>query len=161
MIDFFDTLGNSLNDLIGSHENNHVGHAGTQLFASGGLVGDNGSLSDPQDGLSLSSVIRDTSRAANAGVFSNSSNPAMGDKITAYNSPLFFTSHLTSAWGNFFHGPQPSPGSTNQPGKQPQGGKAAQSENPTDFYARWYNRMREFAQAEEVADRGQSQIRTR
>lgn len=160
MLEIFDQLGNTLNDLIGSHENNHVGHAGTQLFASGGLVGGDEGISDPQEGLGLSSIMRDTARAANQGVFQNSSNPAMGDKITAYNSPLFFTSHLTSAWGNFFHGPQPNPGGTNTSPQQPGKGKAAQSENPTDFYARWYNRMREFAQAEEVANRGQSQVRT-
>ena len=160
MIDLFDQLGNSLNDLIGSHENNNVGHAGVHLFASGGLASSD-DLSDPQEGLSLSSVIRDTARAANQGVFNNSANPSMGDRITSYNSPLFLTGHLASAWGHFFRGPEPNPGGTNQPPQKPQAGKATQSENPTDFYARWYNRMREFAQAEEVSNRGQSQIRTR
>lgn len=157
MIDFFDKLGTALNGIIGSPENNNVkyaiGEIFPQKFAAGGAVTDTGPEGDP---LSLNNVFRNTVQAA--GKTANDSYNAMG-KHSAYNDPYFLTSHIQNAYGRFFSGADT--GSTNKPIQQPQQAKPLQSEDPQTFYARWYQRMRNFAEAEEVASRGQTQIRSR
>lgn len=162
MIDFFDRLGETLNDIIGTHANNNVSHAVDNIypkkFAAGGAVTrdnvtDNGTLGDP---LSTQNIFRSSVDALNKTV----NDPySAGGRHSAYNDPFFLTPHIQNSYGRFFTGADP--GSTNKPIQQPQPNKPLQSEDPETFYSRWYQRMRNFAEADEVASRGQTITRTR
>ncbi len=151
MIDFFDTLGNTLNDIIGSHGNNNVGWAGKQVFgyAEGGEV----STDDFNPGTALGSALIAAKQTYG------------GKQDTSYiggnfiNSPSYMMQHF-SQLGKFFHGGEPGNLYTNR-FKQPEPTKTQAMENPNAYYSQWYERMRNFAQAEEVANRGQPQIRSK
>lgn len=161
-MDQFDRLGDQLNDIIGDHKNNNVKYMAEQVFgfASGGAVLEPSDDSAAASDTDLSNPLNLARAVAKAGktVYGGGDNAdsALG-KLSSYNSPLFLTGHIQAA-GKFFNGAEPGNLYTNRY-KQPEPNKPTASENPTDFYARWYNRMREFAQASEVADRGQSQVR--
>lgn len=76
------------------------------------------------------------------------------------NSPTYFAQHMTQL-GKFFGAGVGSGNEYTNRIQAPARSKATQATNPEDFYAQWYNRMRNFSQAEEVASRGQGQIRGR
>lgn len=82
---------------------------------------------------------------------------ALGMKF--YNSPLYLTSHYMQL-GKFFQGTEPGNYYTNRyttpPKPQP-----IQAETVPNLYARWYQRMREFAEAEEVSNTGKVTVRSR
>lgn len=166
MLDLFDTLGRSLNFLVDSHENNTVGYAAQGMgYATGGVVGgitkNEGVDPYTDSGGSDTAALRQQLAAnAKSSISAPDLNVFGGKETNYYNSPEGITQRITSGWGRFFS-PQMNSGGTDSPIQKPGKNKAAESTNPTDFYARWYNRMREFAQAEEVANRGQSQVRTR
>lgn len=150
MIDFFDTLGNTLNDIIGEPTNNTVGWGHGEVFgyAEGGIVGD------------------DTSSSGLAGFINSLGNAAkqtMNKQDTSYlgggfyNSPAYLTSHFTSL-GKFFNPGNPMDANSNRFGPSEKA-KPVQTVDPNDFYARWYMSLRRFAEAKEVANAGAATIR--
>lgn len=145
-MDLFDKLGGILSDTIGSHDNNHVGWAGENIigYAEGGEVG---------DPLSAGNLLQSIGNAAKPAIDNGYGNATLGK---FYNSPVYIASHY-SQLGKFFNYPG---NSYNTTVKQPQPNAPAEAEDPKDFYSRWYESMRRFAQAEEVATRGQPQVRS-
>lgn len=159
MIDMFDTLGNILNDAIGSHENNNVGHVVKEMYgyAQGGAVNDLADTTDDNVNLdNPGSIVRALGKAAGP-VYGKSGDDSALGKQSSYNSPTFLAKHFTDI-GKFFSGAEPGNRYTDRY-KNPEQTKPLQSENPTTFYARWYNQNREAAQAEEIANRGQVTVR--
>lgn len=140
MIDLFDKLGQQLNDMIGSHENNNVAWAISNLpgYAEGGEVSDDNSLLG---------VLKATGKAAKD-TFNNRDN-ILGNYT---NSPTYQAQHYAQ-FGKFFTGAEQGNRYTDRY-KQPEQSKPQPSASPTEFYAKWYNRLREFAQASEVANMG-------
>lgn len=165
MIDMFDRLGDTLNGLIGSHQNNNVKYAHEQVFAGGGFAGLTCGVSNAVNSdSSLGSLLRNPSGCSSALKIAGApqTNIFGGAEKNYYSSPFAIGAHIQGSFGNFFRGVNADPGSTNKSVGKPQEGKPPpQSETPNDFYARWYNRMRQFAEAEEVAGRGQVQTRSR
>lgn len=172
---WFDTQQQSLIDLIDSPAQNNVGHFANQVFfAGGGIAGTYDSNTDPKTdsntGLKTeANEISLTQRLTSAAdkTFNVSSDPntnqgKYGESPLGqgfYNSSPYIASHYTQL-GKFFTGAGAGNEYTNrfdQPTKQP----AAKSENPGDFYARWYEGMRRFAEAEEVANHGQTIARSK
>lgn len=78
---------------------------------------------------------------------------------TLYGSPLTWTSHITNM-SQFFKGGTPGNEYTNG-FKKPQQNAPLQATDPAQFYAKWFESMRRFAEASEVADRGQTTVRSR
>jgi len=162
---FFDKIQQELADAI-DPETNTVGHFVEQIygtpkgFAAGGLAGDSG-LAEESSNIGLLQKLTNAAQKTTIGADSSANafdNPL--GKQSSYGSPTFLASHYTQL-GKFF-------GSGQEPGNRytdhyttPQKGQPAQSQNPEDFYARWYNRLRNFAQATEIADRGQTTIRSK
>lgn len=151
MIDFFDTLGNTLNDIVNSHPNNNMGWAGQQVFgyAEGGEVTD--TVSTPGVLQALATAGKQT--------MNNSRQDTSYIGGNFINSPTYMMQHY-SQLGKFFTGAEPGNLYTNRY-KSPEPSKPPVAENPNDFYARWYMSMRRFAEAEEVASRGQPQVRSK
>jgi hypothetical protein len=75
-----------------------------------------------------------------------------------FHSPLY-TTRQYQEMGKFFSPTEPGNFYTNRYA-QPRKNQPVQSTKASDFYERWYERMRNFAQGEEVATRGQPQIRS-
>lgn len=146
MMDLWDRLGATLSDIIGSHDNNHVGWAGENIvgYAEGGEV------SDP---LSTSGILSSIGNAAKPAVDKGYGHGALG---VFTNSPTYIMQHYAQL-GKFFSYPG---NSYNTSFKQPQEGPAPEAADPKDFFSKWYESMRRFAQAEEIATRGQPQIRS-
>jgi hypothetical protein len=145
MIDWFDTQGNILNDMIGDPNKNNVAWAYDEIYrqpegyAEGGLV---------QDGL----------RSA-LGAAKDTFNKGGKEPGLLYNSPAYYAQQFTNM-GKFFSGPDLS--TSNKMNTTARDPKAElKSENPNDYYARWYMGMRRFAEAAEVANRGQVTVRPR
>jgi len=168
MMDLFDTLGRSLNFLVDSHENNNVSYAAQGMgYATGGVVGGitkNEGVDPYSDSGTSGSDAAALRQQLAANAKSSASSPDFnifgGRETNYYNSPEGITQRISSGWGHFFS-PQMNSGGTDAAMQKPGKSKPETSSNPDDFYAHWYLKMRQFAQAEEVADRGQSQIKTR
>lgn len=142
MIDFFDNLGNMLNDMIGTTQNNNVGWAGKQIFG----YAEGGEVEDPGSAAGLFHAV--------AGAAKNTMNrqdtSALGGNFV--NSPTYMMQHF-SQLGKFFNGAEPGNQYTNHY-KPPEPSKPPQAADPNDFFAKWYMSMRKFSEAAEVADRG-------
>jgi hypothetical protein len=157
MNEIFDKLGSTLNDLIGSPVNNNVGWAWenmkplaeeTQNFAEGGAVQSETSSDHLPDWLKgTQTAIRDAGKSMSP----------YGGSYT--NSPAYTAQHYTSM-GKFFHVGEPTNNNSNR-FPTTEKGKTTQSENPNDFFAKWYMGMRRMAEAQEVASRGQAGIRSK
>lgn len=150
MNDLFDSLGNQLYDIIDNHENNNVGWMLKQFalvkgFDEGGVVDD----SIESGGGTLGVIGKAVGKTL------KQDTSALGGNFV--NSPTYLAQHYTQA-GKFFTGAEQGNKYTDH-FQTPEKTKSPTSENPTDFYARWYNRMREFAEASEVANRGQTTVR--
>lgn len=151
----FDRLGATLGDYLGSHENNNVGYIGKKVFGfdEGGAVDTTDNTPDTPTWLkAINSVAGAAKQTIDKGY-------GYGATGSFYNSPAYIASHYT-ALGKFFNSAEPgnkytdryiSPTKVDNP----------QIEDPETFYARWYNRMRNFAQAEEIAGHGQPTVRSR
>lgn len=156
---FFTKLGHQLYDIIGSPDNNTVAHASTQLFAQGfsegGIVGDESTtrLTD-NDPLGVNSLIRQGSKSLSKGLSNASTNY---DKT--FKEQMTMGHFIHNNFGTFFKGADT--GGTNTQAKPPTPAKGTTAVDPTEFYARWYNSMRQFAQASEVAQHGQTTVRSR
>lgn len=157
---FFTKVGQQLYDIIGSPDNNSVGYAHKQLFAQGfsegGLVGDESTthLTD-NDPLGVNSMIRTGSKAITKGLSSAASNY---DK--SFKEQMTLGHYIHNNFGSFFKGADP--GGTNDKMKMPTQTKAAPAAvEPNEFYNSWYMSMRRFAEASEVAQRGQTTVRSR
>lgn len=145
---FFTKVGQQLYDIIGSSENNTVGYAADQIFATGyaegGLVGGD-------DPLGVNSLIKSGMK----GVSTATSNY---DKT--FKDQMTMGHFIHNNFGTFFKASDS--GGTNKEIKSPIAStKPTTATDPNDYYARWYDSMRKFAQAAEVAQRGQTTIRSR
>ncbi len=153
---FFTKMGHQLYDIIGSSDNNTVGHVADQVFtkgyASGGIVGDeSGTKLTDNDPLGVNSIIK-------AGTKGLSSAATNYDKT--FKDQMTLGHFIHNNFGNFFHASDM--GGTNKEVKQPVAStKAATAVDPGEYYAKWYMDMRRFAEAGEVAQRGQTQVRSR
>lgn len=145
---------------------------GTLNFDS---VGNSLAAITPQDGNTVGSYIRNM-------YGTNSSDPSIIDKaLNASSAPRsstidpgkqaaidtlgssFYSSapHIAAQYtqlGKFFSGGEPGNLYTNRYEK-PQEGAPLTAETPTKFQNSWFESMRDFSRAQEVADRGQSQVR--
>ena len=166
MIDFLDQMQNQLISYIDEPKQNSVGHFANTVFnfAGGGLSSDeNPYTTSSADNNLNNSDISFVQRMANATTKAiNADNPMKGYGSSPlgygfYNSPAYLAARFTDL-GRFFTQSEPGNFYTNRY-KQPEPGQPVKSEDPVAFYSRWYERMRNFAQAEEVATRGQPQIR--
>ena len=151
MIDFFDSLGNTLNDIIGSHSNNSVKWAGSQIlnFAEGGVVNE-----PPSTPGLLQSAFQAAKQTMNSGKQDTS---YLGGSFL--NSPTYLMQHY-SQLGKFFHGGEAGNAYTNR-FKQPEPGKPPAAADPNHFYNQWYDAMRRFAQARETVEAGQVTVRSK
>lgn len=155
MMDLFDRLGGTLNDAIGSHDNNNVGWAheqifGSKAFADGGEVGDTTDLTNNNDN-SAFGYLKSAANAAKPFTNGRQDTSAVGGNYT--NSPEYMMQKF-SQLGKFFSGAESGNKYTDRYAN-PQQTNPAQSTKATDFYAKWYENMRRFAEAEEVTNRGQ------
>lgn len=156
---FFSKLGKELYDIIGSPERNNVGHAADQLFgkgyASGGIVGDeSGTKLTDNDPLGVNSSIKQAGNNLTKSV-SNTAN----NYDRAFKEQMTITHFIHNNFGSFF---KPSDtGGTNEKMKTPMPTKSNTAVDPSEFYAKWYNAMRQFAEASEVASRGQTKVQSR
>ena len=157
---FFTKVGNQLYDLIGSTENNTVGSVADNIFATGfaegGLVGDESAtrLTD-NDPLGVNSMIKQGAKSINKTLAGKASDPNK-----TFREHMTNLHYIQSNFGHFFKGADT--GGTNQQMKPPTQTKAApDAATPSEFYARWYDSMRKFAEAGEVAQRGQTTVRSR
>jgi len=160
---FFDQQQRALADAI-APETNNVGHFIEQIYgpgyAQGGVV-DPG-LSQESSELGMTQRIIAAANKSTTGADATASGGRYGDSPLGqgfYNSAPYIASHYTQL-GKFF-------GSGTEAGNRytdhfvpPEKSQPVKSQDPEDFFARWYNRMRNFSQSEEVASRGQSQVRT-
>lgn len=148
MNDIFDKLGATLNDYIGSPANNNVGWAWEQMQPQ-----KDETLNLAEGGLATEDIFKGVTSAAKD-TFGKGTNPY----TTGYtNSPAYVAQHYTSL-GKFFHVGEPTNNnSTRFPTTEKN--KITQSENPNDFYAKWYMGMRRLAEAQEIASRGQAGTR--
>lgn len=151
MMDVFDRLGETLNDMIGGHGNNSVGWAADQLFAQPQGFSEGGVVGDSND---FGSYVRGIGQAASS-TFKKSDPMGAG----FYSSPAYIAHSMTNL-GKFFNVSDPNNMNVHRfnTGDVP-AGRNAKAENPDDFYAKWYMGMRRFAEAAEVASRGQAGIR--
>jgi len=162
---FFDQLQNQLADAI-DHDTNNVGHFATQVFrfAQGGAVSSaDPGLMEASSELGLTQKIINAAQKTTTGADASASGGKYGDSPTGagfYNSAPYIASHY-SQLGKFFGSGTESGNKYTDHYTTPQKEQPVQSQNPEDFYARWYNRLRNFAQATEVADRGQTTVRTK
>jgi hypothetical protein len=157
---FFTKVGQQLYDIIGNSENNTVAHAYNQVFtqgfAEGGIVGDESTtrLTDT-DPLGVNSMIRTGSKAITKGLSSASANY---DKT--FREQMTMGHFIHNNFGTFFKGADT--GGTNEKMKMPTPNKGPlPATDPEEFYAKWYMGLRRFAEAGEVATRGQAQVRSR
>lgn len=145
----FQGMSDTLADTIGPDPaNNTVGYVGPQIYQdnTGNSIDDTGSDTG---------LIHSLAKAAKSGL----NNSSAADSF--YRSPAYMAQRYTEL-GKFFGGLGTSSGAEYTSRiKQPSHNKPAQAENPSDFYARWYNKMRQFAESSEVANRGQTTVRTR
>lgn len=168
MQDFFDSQQKTLASYLAAPEENTVNHFTGKVFgfASGGLADSSdttdNTLGSSDTGPSTSLLQRLINSAQKSFTSSNSS--AFGGQYGSsplgmgfYNSPAYLAARFTDL-GRFFTGAEPGNFYTNRY-EQPQKTPALKSEDPAAYYSRWYERMRNFAQAEEVANRGQTQVR--
>lgn len=155
---FFNKLGTQLYDIIGDPENNTVKHAVNQIFpkgfASGGIVGDEGDRLTDNDPLGVNSLIHKEGNALAKGV--SSAADAYG---SSFKNQMTLGHFIHNNFGSFFKGADP--GGTNDKMKQPTPTKPTAATDPNDYYSKWYESMRRFAEAGEVAARGQAQVRSR
>lgn len=130
-----------------------------QGFASGGSVTDP-SISAENTDLSLQSRIANLANsgvvAADKAVAGRYDDSPLGTGF--YNSPVYITQHY-SQMGKFFSGAEPGNAYTNRY-VTPQKTNPVASTDPSDFFAEWYNKMRNFAQAREVAGTGEAEVRS-
>jgi hypothetical protein len=162
---FFDQQQQKLADAI-DPETNTVGHFVEQIYgpvkgyAQGGAV-DPG-LSETGSDLGIMQKIIGAANKSTTGADATASGGRYGDSPLGqgfYNSAPYIASHYTQL-GKFF-GPGTEPGNKySDHFTQPQKSQPVQSQNPEDFYARFYNRMRNMAQAEEIANRGQTTVKS-
>lgn len=157
---FFTKVGNQLYDIIGSAENNTVGNASSQIFATGyaegGLVGDESAtrLTDT-DPLGVNSMIKQGAKSINKSFSDKGKDPNK-----AFREQMTNMHYIQSNFGQFFKGADT--GGTNTAPKAPTQTKGvAEAVNPSEFYARWYESLRRFAEAQEVAQRGHQTVRSR
>ncbi len=165
---FFDKLQNELADAI-DPENNNVGHFVEQVFGTPKGFAQGGAVSsvDPgiaEEGSALGSMqkIVNAAQKSTIGANASASGGRFGDSPLGqgfYNSAPYIASHYTQL-GKFFSGADPGSKYTDRY-ESPQKGQPAQSQNPEDWYAKFYNRLRNFAQATEIAGRGQETVRTK
>lgn len=168
MLDWFDNQQQLLADTIDPTTNN-VGHFIKEIygfpkgFASGGLANDNSlSVDNESTNLALLQRIANEAKASTTAADTAASGGRFGDTATGsgfYNSPAYMMQHY-SQLGKFFSGSDHGSKYTDNY-RTPQKMPAPTSEDPTTFYANWYNRMREFAEAAEVIGTGQAEVRTR
>jgi hypothetical protein len=151
---FFTSIGQQLYDIIGDKDNNTVGKF-AQGFASGGIVSDESStkLTD-NDPLGVNSIIKQSGDAITKS-FSN----AATNYDKTFRDQMTMGHFIHNNFGNFFKATDS--GGTNAAIKTPIASKATQATDPADFYAKWYEGMRRFAEASEVASRGQTTVRSR
>jgi len=156
---FFTKIGQELYDIIGDQENNTVKHAHAKVFAEGGAVyGEDGIKLTEGNPLGDDSLISKIGTSLTKGIGSSLTKSA--DAYGKSFRDTLSTGHfIHNNFGTFFKGGDP--GGTNSAMKAPVQGKAPQSVNPSDFYAQWYMDMRRFAEASELAQRGQTTTRTR
>lgn len=162
---WFDATQKQLAGLINSPADNNVGHFvkeifNTQGFAGGGLADTDGLRSESND-LSLtqrilSSVDKGVSGADSAALGKAGDNPLGGG---FYNSAPYIASHYTNL-GKFFSGAEPGNYYTNKY-EQPVKGQAPKSDSPNTFYSQFYEGMRRFSEASEIANAGQTIVRPR
>ena len=167
MITWFDSQQQKLADGIDPITNT-VGHfvkeiyKSPQGFASGGLADNKLSVDDESTNLALLRNIANEAKAGTTGADAIASGGKYGDSATGsgfYNSPAYLMQHY-SQLGKFFSGAEPGNAYTNRyaiPQKQTR----PPSEDPNDYYARWYDKMRQFAEAREVAGTGEAEVRSR
>jgi hypothetical protein len=147
MNDVFDSLGNILNDMISDPSKNNVGWAYEQLFpvqefAEGGYVED---------------YIKGIGSAAKQTMSSSSRSDPLGAGF--YSSPAHVANSMTNM-GKFFHVSNPTEMNVSRFNKDQDASKSPKSEDPNEFYAKWYMSLRRFAEASEVASRGQAGVRS-
>jgi hypothetical protein len=149
----FDQFSNQQSDLIGSDpDNNTVGYVGSQLYTPSDDSAGVAALS------SLSNSTGGTSQAAKqeATFTKQEQQSPLG---SPFNSPIGWVNHIMGI-ANYYKGAGAGNEYTNG-FEKPQKNLPLQATKPEEYYAHWYNLMREYSQAEEVADKGQSQVRTR
>ena len=148
---YADNYQSQLSDMAGNDpDSNTVGSFFSKIFnpstdTSGDSTGSN----------SLASTLtKAASSAASHGKYADS---PLGSGF--YNSPPMIAQRYMEL-GKFFKGAEPGNEYTNhfQTPQKPQNPKA---ETLNAFYNQWYEKMRQFAEAEQVATRGQVQTRSR
>lgn len=145
----FDTLGNLLNDIVQDSTNNTVGWAHEQLFPKGfseGGVVEEGGIGD---------YIKGIGSAAKSTMSSDKNDP-LGAGF--YHSPAHIAQSMTNL-GKFFHVANTNEMNSNRFAKDQDQSKVPAATDPGEFYAKFYMSMRRFAEASEIAQRGQQQVR--
>ena len=135
----FNGIASGASNAIGDSSNNHVGYAVDQMNKDYDISN--------QLGKTIAGGFSGLGKAKEEGVFGT----------YFRNSPVYLASQL-SQLGQFFTHATPGNFYTNKY-DDPHPSKPPQSADPIEFNNRFYQRMREFAQGEEIASAGQPRIR--
>ena len=142
---YADGLSDEMSDAIGSDPNNNtVGYVASQT------------LTNPVQDNSNDNVLGITAQKASQALQKASQQSPLG---SPYAGPIGWTERISSL-ARFFNNPERGNQYTTDL-KKPIPTQATKAVDPQEFYAKWYESMRRFAEAEEVASRGQTQVRTR
>lgn len=165
MLTWFDQMQQRLADEIDPTTNN-VGHfikeiyRSPQGFAAGGVAGST-NLEDAGEKSDIASMqqIANQAKKDTTGADGNTryGDTALGQSF--YNSPAYLMQHF-SQLGKFFSGAEPG-NKYNDRYAVPPKTQPVQAESPDDFYSRWYSKMRQFAEANEVVGAGSVEVRSR
>jgi len=139
----FDNISNQMSDFIGADPNdNTVSNVMDQIYPQ---------MLDSDTG-SLAKQAQKEQRAEDK----YASQSVLG---SPYGGPLAWTERLTGL-SRFFSGAEKGNTYTDS-FKKPQQQEPVKAVDPQQFYAKWYESMRRFAEAEEVSSRGQTVVRNR
>ena len=153
MMDLWDKLGAELNDIIGSHENNNVGWMYNQIYPK---HFDEGGVATSDTDPSLMGTLKTVAKGVKDTYGGRQDTSALGGNFV--NSPTYLMQHYYNA-GKFFTGAESGNKYTDRY-QNPHQSKVTQGEPASNFYAKWYETMRRFAEASEVANRGQTTVRS-
>lgn len=153
MSPFYDGVGDSMSSMIGSDPNqNSVGNVWDSVYPSDGSVG----------GCTCMALYYNNKTANQQQKQANAcSTSVLKSPLGSEYGTSFQWARGIQDWAQFFKGVGPGNEYTNHLVTQkPMFGKGAEAVNPEEFYNKWYDRMRHFAQAEALVDKG-NQVRTR
>lgn len=145
---WYDGQSDQLSDMIGSDPaDNTVGSLHDQIYPT-----TDSSISEDSTPLSLL-------KSGTAAIAKSAKSESQSPLGSIYGSPVSWINHIMGV-ANYFKGDAKGNEYTDNI-KKPQQQEPLKAVDPNSFYSKWYESMRRFSEAEEVASRGQTQVRSR